>query len=54
MKLLLISAGKKIIKIIKRQTLVEKMFTNSNTSVAEKCQLSMCYGIFAKQVSNPR
>lgn len=44
MKLLLISAGKKIIKIIERQTLVEKMFTNSNTSVAEKCQLSMCYG----------
>lgn len=54
MKLLLIPAGKKIIKIIERQTLVDKMFTNSNTSVAEKCQLSMCYGIFAKQVSNPR
>lgn len=39
MKLLLISAGKKIIKIIERQTLVEKMFTNFNISVAEKCLL---------------
>lgn len=39
MKLLLISAGNKIIKIIKRQTLVEKMFTNFNISVAEKCLL---------------